>query len=314
MSVQHKRLSNSHENTITEHTNAFVDALWLQDGLSNNTLNAYKRDIALFGKWLYATAKVGVLVAEPTHLSEYQAHLFQKKYKTTTANRHLSTLKRFYRWALQENRINADPTVGLLTAKAPLRVPKLISESQVEDLLAAPDVSTALGLRDRTMLELLYASGLRVSELVSLALLNISLNEQVVRIIGKGNKERLVPFGQQAQDYIQRYIQQARPELLHGKSSQALFITTRGAHAGKNMTRAMFWYLVKKYAKQVGIEVAISPHTLRHAFATHLLNHGADLRVVQMLLGHSDISTTTIYTHIARERLKILHAQHHPRG
>lgn len=300
--------------TVAEYTHAFADALWLQDGLSNNTLAAYKRDVALFGKWLYATAQVDLLAATSQHLAQYQAHLFQQKRKATTANRHLSTLKRFYRWALQEQRISSDPTVGLLTAKTPMRVPKLMSERQVEDLLTAPDVSTALGVRDRTMLELLYASGLRVSELVSLTLLNISLNEQVVRIVGKGGKERLVPFGAQAQDWLQRYIAQARAELLQGKASQALFITARGAHAGQAMTRAMFWYLVKKYAKQVGIHVAISPHTLRHAFATHLLNHGADLRVVQMLLGHSDISTTTIYTHIARERLKNLHAQHHPRN
>lgn len=293
---------------------AFTNALWLQDGLSNNTLTAYKRDVTLFSNWLYATAQVGLLEANQTHLAQYQAHLFQQKRKATTANRHLTTLKRFYRWALQEHHINNDPTVGLLTAKTPLRVPKLITERQVEDLLSAPNTNTALGVRDRTMLELLYASGLRVSELVSLTLLNISLNEHVVRIVGKGGKERLVPFGEQAQDWLQRYIHQARIDLLQNKHSQALFITARGAHAGKTMTRAMFWYLVKKYAKQVGIQMAISPHTLRHAFATHLLNHGADLRVVQMLLGHSDISTTTIYTHIARERLKNLHAQHHPRS
>lgn len=302
------------EPTITEYAHAFADALWLQDGLSNNTLSAYKRDVALFGKWLYATAQVNLLEATQNHLAQYQAHLFQQKRKATTANRHLTTLKRFYRWALQENRIHSDPTVGLLTAKTPARMPQLITEHQVEDLLTAPDTSTHLGVRDRTMLELLYASGLRVSELVNLTLLNISLNEHVVRIVGKGGKERLVPFGEQAQDWLQRYIHDARPKLLKSKQSQALFITARGAHAGQSMTRAMFWYLVKKYAKQVGIQIAISPHTLRHAFATHLLNHGADLRVVQLLLGHSDISTTTIYTHIARERLKNLHAQHHPRN
>ncbi len=300
--------------TIDKQINDFADALWLQDGLSNNTLSAYKRDVTLFGNWLNSTAKIGLFEVSQNHLSQYQAHLFQQKRKSTTANRHLTTLKRFYRWALQEKLINSDPTLGLITAKTPLRVPKHITERQVEDLLSAPDIKTAIGVRDRTMLELLYASGLRVSELVNLTLLNINLNEQVVQIVGKGNKERLIPFGEQAQDWLQRYIHQSRDELLQGKQSQALFITVRGANAGSSMTRAMFWYLITKYAKKVGIPGKVSPHTLRHAFATHLLNHGADLRVVQMLLGHSDISTTTIYTHIARERLKKIHAKHHPRG
>jgi integrase/recombinase XerD len=234
--------------------------------------------------------------------------------KATSANRRLTVLKRFYRWALRERLVMVDPTLKLLAAKQPLRVPKSLSEAHVESLLNAPDVNTPLGVRDRTMMELLYASGLRVSELVGLKTLHVGLNEGVLRVMGKGSKERLVPFGEIARDWLQRYLAEGRPTLLKGHQTDALFVTVRGKHVGEAMTRAMFWQLIKRYAAVANIHVPISPHTLRHAFATHLLNHGADLRAVQMLLGHADISTTTIYTHIARERLKTLHATHHPRG
>ncbi len=222
--------------------------------------------------------------------------------------------RRFFRWALREGLVHEDPTFRIEAAKQAPRVPKTLNEAQVEALLAAPDTSEALGVRDRTMLELMYASGLRVSELVELRVLNVGLNEGVLRVMGKGSKERLVPFGEVAREWLQRYLSQYRAELLGPKQTQDLFVTVRGSKAGSAMTRLMFWTLVKRYALQAGIRVSISPHTLRHAFATHLLNHGADLRSVQMLLGHADISTTTIYTHVARERLAALHAQHHPRG
>lgn len=298
----------------------FIDALWLEEGLTANTLAAYRRDLRLFAQWLQVqwqekeSAAPDLLQAQETHIQQYQGHLFAQGHKATTANRRLTVLKRFYRWALRERQIKQDPTLRLQAARTPPRMPKLMSESQVESLLSAPDVQTPLGLRDRAMLELLYASGLRVSELVQLKLLHISLADQVLRITGKGNKERLLPFGAQAHDWLQRYLLEARPALLGGRQTDAVFVTARGARAGQAMTRAMFWQLVKKYAVQADIQTPLSPHTLRHAFATHLLNHGADLRVVQLLLGHADISTTTIYTHIARERLKTLHAQHHPRG
>jgi integrase/recombinase XerD len=218
--------------------------------------------------------------------------------------------KRYFRWALRERRITADPTLRLSPARQSLRVPKTLTEQHVEDLLAAPEIDTPLGLRDRAMLELMYASGLRVSELVTLKVLNMSLNDGVLRVVGKGSKERLVPFGGEARRWIERYLREARPEILAGQQTDDLFVTARGS----GMTRVMFWIIVKKHALRAGIHVPLSPHTLRHAFATHLLNHGADLRAVQLLLGHADISTTTIYTHVARERLKQLHAQHHPRG
>lgn len=234
--------------------------------------------------------------------------------KATSANRRLTVFKRYFRWALREHLISRDPTLKLLTAKQPLRVPKTMSEAQVEALLSAPDTDTPLGLRDRAMLELMYASGLRVSELVLLKTLNVGLNESVLRVLGKGSKERLVPFGEVAGDWLQRYMAESRPALLGQRQTEDLFVTSAGRHPGTAMSRVMFWGLVKRYAVQAGIAAPPSPHTLRHAFATHLLNHGADLRAVQMLLGHADISTTTIYTHVARERLKTLHAQHHPRG
>ena len=289
----------------------FVDALWLEDGLSNNTLAAYRRDLTLFVRWLAPQGLAMRTVAEH-HLMGYMAE--RADGKATSANRRLTVFKRFYRWALREQLIVRDPTLRLLAAKQPMRVPKTLSEAQVDALLSAPDVGTPLGLRDRTMLELMYASGLRVSELVNLRTFEISLTEHVVRPTGKGNKERLVPFGLEAGDWLTRYLSSARSEILGPRQSEHLFITSAGPKAGTGMSRIMFWSLVKRYAVVAEVTAPMSPHTLRHAFATHLLNHGADLRAVQMLLGHADISTTTIYTHIARERLKALHAQHHPRG
>ncbi len=290
----------------------FIDALWLEEGLARNTLAAYRRDLTLYATWLTGQGQ-SLLGSVEGDLNAYFAASHAAT-KASTANRRLTVFKRYFRWALRERLIVADPTLKLQAARQALRVPKTLTEPQVEALLAAPDAEGALGVRDRTMLELMYASGLRVSELVTLKVLNISLADNVLRVLGKGNKERLVPFGEVASLWLARYLAVARPELLAGQATQDLFVSTRGAHAGSAMSRVMFWMIVKKYARQAGITVPLSPHTLRHAFATHLLNHGADLRAVQMLLGHADISTTTIYTHVARERLKTLHAQHHPRG
>lgn len=291
---------------------AFIDALWLEEGLSKNTLSAYRRDLTLYAAWLQGRERVLTATVEADLNSYFAAQ--HSATKATTANRRLTVFKRYFRWALRERLVVADPTLKLQAARQALRVPKTLTESQVEVLLAAPDTDTPLGVRDRTMLELMYASGLRVSELVTLRVFNVSLSENVLRVFGKGNKERLVPFGEVASLWIKRYLAQARPDLLAGKQTEDLFVTHRGAKAGTAMSRVMFWMIVKKYAVGAGITAPLSPHTLRHAFATHLLNHGADLRAVQMLLGHADISTTTIYTHVARERLKSLHAHHHPRG
>ncbi len=288
----------------------FIDALWLEDGLARNTLDAYRRDLQLFCHWLQARELAAVVEAD---LHAYFADRHAAT-RATTANRRLTVFKRFFLWALREKLVLADPTLKLRAAKQPLRVPKTLTEAQVEALLNAPDTSTALGVRDRTMLELMYASGLRVSELVDLRVFQLGLNDHVLRVTGKGSKERMVPYGEVAGQWLQRYLGEARKELLAGQQSDDLFVTVRGQNAGSAMSRVMFWMLVKKYALLAGIRTPLSPHTLRHAFATHLLNHGADLRAVQMLLGHADISTTTIYTHVARERLAQLHAQHHPRG
>jgi len=296
--------------TDTASVDAFIDALWLEEGLSKNTLQAYRRDLTLFAEFL---AGRPLAVAQEVDLQAYFAARHGTT-KATTANRRLTVFKRFYRWALREGQIAKDPTLKLQAAKQALQVPKTLTEAQVEALLNAPDTQEALGIRDKTMLEVMYASGLRVSELVSLRVTHLGLNEGVLRVMGKGAKERLVPFGQVAALWLQRYLAGPRAELLAGRQSSDVFVTVRGAKAGSAMTRVMFWSLVKRYALQAGIQVPISPHTLRHAFATHLLNHGADLRSVQMLLGHADISTTTIYTHIARDRLAALHKQHHPRG
>jgi len=289
---------------------AFVDALWLEDGLARNTLAAYRRDLTLYAQWL--AVQEPALALDDTVELNLNAYFAARHAQTraTSANRRLTVLRRYFHWALRERRITADPTLRLQAARQPLRVPKTLSQAQVEALLNAPDLGNPLGLRDRTMLELMYASGLRVTELVTLKTYQVGLNEGVLRVMGKGSKERLVPFGDEARAWLERYLHEARGAILGGQQTDDLFVTQRGS----GMTRVMFWVIVKKWAAVAGITVPLSPHTLRHAFATHLLNHGADLRVVQLLLGHADISTTTIYTHVARERLKSLHAQHHPRG
>ena len=287
----------------------FLDALWLEDGLAANSLAAYRRDLSLYADWLDAEHRLSIDQSTELHLLSYAAARHAAT-RATSANRRLTVFKRYFRWGLREHLVDADPTLRLLSAKQPLRVPKTLSEAQVEALLTAPDTDTVLGLRDRTMMELIYASGLRVSELVLLKTVHMGLSEGVLRVTGKGAKERLVPFGDEAHGWLTRYIEEARGPLLKGQASDMLFITVRSSH----MTRQMFWNLIKKYALKADIHTPLSPHTLRHAFATHLLNHGADLRAVQLLLGHSDLSTTQIYTHVARERLKTLHAQHHPRG
>ncbi|MDA8447674.1 site-specific tyrosine recombinase XerD [Paracidovorax valerianellae] len=289
----------------------FIDALWLEDGLSRNTLAAYRRDLTLYAQWLaqQQPAPLRIDATQEHHLQGYFAARHAET-RATSANRRLTVLRRYFHWALRERYIAADPTVRLQAARQPLRVPKTLSQAHVEALLRAPDTGNPLGLRDRAMLELMYASGLRVTELVTLKTFQLGLREGVLRVMGKGGKERLVPFGDEAAAWLERYLAEARAAILGGQQTDDLFVTQRGA----GMTRAMFWVIVKKQAQVAGITVPLSPHTLRHAFATHLLNHGADLRVVQLLLGHADISTTTIYTHVARERLKALHAQHHPRG
>jgi integrase/recombinase XerD len=288
----------------------FCDALWLEDGLAKNTLEAYRRDLAQFAKWLKAQQGKQLIEGDVGDIQAYLGHLFRKKTRATSAARLLSSLKRFYRYGLRQGRVKADPTLRIDSPKLPRGLPKSLTEEDVESLLAAPRRDTVLGLRDKAMLETLYASGLRVSELVALKLGQVSQDMGVVRVVGKGSKERLVPLGEEAIAWIRQYLKEARPELLRGRAADDLFVTARGAA----MTRQMFWHLLRRYAAQAGLKKPISPHTLRHAFATHLLNHGADLRVVQLLLGHSDISTTQIYTHVARERLKQLHAKHHPRG
>ncbi|RIK94528.1 MAG: site-specific tyrosine recombinase XerD [Burkholderiales bacterium] len=288
---------------------AFCDAVWLEDGLSRNTLAAYRRDLAALAAWLADPARAALHEASAADLQDYIAARHAAS-RPSTANRRLTVFRRFYRYLVRERVRDDDPTLHIRSARQPPRFPKALSERQVETLLAAPDVQTALGLRDRAMLETMYATGLRVSELVGLDTVRVALNEGVVRVVGKGDKERLVPLGEEAREWIVRYLREARPELLGARAADALFVTQRGGP----MTRQMFWTLVKRYARAAEVHAPLSPHTLRHAFATHLLNHGADLRVVQMLLGHADISTTQIYTHVARERLKTLHAQHHPRG
>ena len=289
----------------------FIESLFLEDGLSANTLQAYRRDLAACAQFLAQTDAACTLdAAQELHLQAFLQARHVQGVKAVSSNRGLSVLRRYFHWGLRERRIQSDPTVRLLAAKKPLRVPHTLTQAQVEALLLAPDVTTPLGLRDRAMLELMYASGLRVSELVGLRMHHLDIPAGVLRTEGKGRKERLVPFGEEAQAWLLRYLQEARDAILHGQSTSDLFVTQRGS----GMTRVMFWVLVKKYAQVAGITAPLSPHTLRHAFATHLLNNGADLSVVQMLLGHADISTTTIYTHVARERLQQLHAQHHPRG
>ncbi|MHB1084399.1 MAG: site-specific tyrosine recombinase XerD [Thiobacillus sp.] len=288
----------------------FCDHLWLEDGLANLTLAAYRRDLKAFGGWLENDRKQNLNAALAGDVAAYMAWRFAGHAQPRSAARYTSALKRFYRYLLRENLIAADPTLNLDSPKLPRSLPKTLTEADVERLLDSTDTNTPLGLRDRAMLETLYATGLRVSELVGLKLTAVNLNDGVLRVTGKGNKDRLVPLGEESVQWIKQYLNDSRPQLLNKQLSDAVFVTARG----DGMTRQAFWYLIKRRAAAAGITRSLSPHTLRHAFATHLLNHGADLRVVQMLLGHSDISTTQIYTHVARERMKQLHAQHHPRG
>lgn len=289
----------------------FTSSLWLAHGLSKNTLSAYASDLRLLAQFLHHN-NTDLLHAQTRDIEAYLAHLYLDKTvkKSSSTNRKIASFKRFYAWTREGFLMQHDPCAQLLLAKASGRLPKSLSESQVEALIAAPDQSP-LGLRNRAMIELMYASGLRVSELVDLKILNVSLTDGVVRVTGKGDKTRLVPFGEEAAFHLEAYLSQARATLLKNKSCDAVFLNNRG----EGMTRQMFWHVIKSCATTAGIPTSlISPHTLRHAFATHLLNHGADLRVVQMLLGHADISTTQIYTHVAKERLKKIHQTHHPRG
>ena len=283
----------------------FIDHLWLEDGLSKNTLDSYRADLSQFNSWL----KSDLLRASQADIQHYLAVKFPQS-KPRSISRLIASLRRFYRYALRENLIKTDPTLQIESPKLPRSLPKSLNEKEVEDLLGAPNINENIGLRDRAMLELLYASGLRVSELVTVKVNEVSTQDGVVRVTGKGSKTRLVPMGEEAADWIDSYLKTARPKILDGQMTDAMFVTKRGGA----MTRQAFWYLIKRYALVAGITKPMSPHVLRHAFATHLLNHGADLRVVQMLLGHADISTTQIYTHVARERLKQLHSAHHPRG
>jgi integrase/recombinase XerD len=290
----------------------FADSVWLADGLAKNTLAAYRSDLALFAHWL-AEQGCSLMVATEIEVNAYLAHLHARPQpiKASTQRRLHSVFRRFYGWLLDAGRIAADPMLNIERPMRAERFPKTLSEKNIEDLLDAPDTATLLGLRDRALLELLYATGLRVSELVGLKLFELSLADQVLRTTGKGDKQRLVPLGEVAAEWIGRYLEEARPAILKGRGADHVFVTGRGS----GMTRQMAWTLIKKYALAAGIpRERISPHVLRHAFATHLLNHGADLRVVQLLLGHADISTTQVYTHVARERLKQLHQHHHPRG
>lgn len=287
----------------------FTDTLWLEHGLARNTLAAYRTDLALFARWLQSRG-TALGRARGADLATYLAE-FSRRAKPASQRRLLAAWRRYYRLLLARNEIAEDPTIVLDPPLPGQRFPRTLSEAQVEALLSAPDSATPLGLRDRCMLEVLYSAGLRVSELVGLKLFAVSLDQGLVRILGKGGKERLVPLGEIAAEWIQRYMRAARPQLLGGRICDEVFVTRLGA----GMTRQMFWRIIKQHALAAGIAPErISPHTLRHAFATHLLNHGADLRVVQMLLGHADISTTQVYTHVARERLKKLHSVHHPRA
>ena len=293
----------------TDLLDSFIDHLWLEDGLSKNTLDSYRIDLTQFAEWFEKISSKSLLDVEQANIQQYLAVKFPTS-KPRSIGRLIASLRRLYRYALRENRISVDPTLQIESPKLPRSLPKSLTEEEVEALLAAPDLNDSIGLRDRAMLELLYACGLRVSELVGIKVTEVSLNEGVVRVTGKGSKTRLVPMGQEAVEWISRYLKEARPAILQKRLSDQLFVTQRA----DGMTRQAFWYLIKRYTLLAGIHKHMSPHVLRHAFATHLLNHGADLRVVQMLLGHSDISTTQIYTHVARERLKQLHSIHHPRG
>ena len=287
----------------------FIDHLWLEDGLSKNTLNSYRFDLELFSGWLTKILQTNILDVSQADIQQYLSFKFPTS-KSRSISRLLTTLRRLFRYLLRENKVKIDPTLEIMSPKIPKSLPKSLSEEEVDLLLNAPNIKNFSGLRDKAMLELLYACGLRVSELVNILLTELSMTDGIIRITGKGSKTRLVPMGEEAVDWIKKYIDEGRKNILKLKTSKYLFVTIRGSA----MTRQAFWYLIKKYSIIAQIKKPISPHILRHAFATHLINHGADIRVVQMLLGHSDISTTQIYTHVARERLKNLHESHHPRG
>ncbi len=288
----------------------YLDALWMEKGLSENTLVSYRRDLCQFSDWLQREQQVSLLAVSDAHLLAYLGRRIELGRSARSTARFLSCIRGFYRYQLREGVLDSDPSMDIDSPKLGRPLPKSISEADVETLLAAPNVDDPLELRDRTMLELLYACGLRVSELVGLQIAQVSINQGVVRVVGKGGKERLVPMGEEALSWLQRYMRSTRMDLLKGVPAEVVFPSRRGTQ----MTRQAFWYRIKIYTQRAGIAPNLSPHTLRHAFATHLLNHGADLRVVQLLLGHSDLTTTQIYTHVARERMKDLHAQHHPRG
>lgn len=287
----------------------FLDAVWMERGLSRNTLAAYRTDLVGLAKWL-AEKGLTVDAASRSHLLDFIAWRVETGARPRSTARQLSSLRRYFRWLVREGKRDDDPTTRISMPKVGRPLPKSLSEAEVESLLEAPETSDCLGHRDRTMLEVLYATGLRVTELVNLKLSQINLNQGVIRVVGKGDRERLIPLGEESLEWIEQFIRGARSEILLDRQSDYLFPTRRG----DRMTRQAFWHLIKRYAEKAEVEKPLSPHTLRHAFATHLLNHGADLRVVQMLLGHSDLSTTQIYTHVARQRLKELHARHHPRG
>ncbi|MBD3667674.1 MAG: site-specific tyrosine recombinase XerD [Kangiella sp.] len=287
----------------------FCDQIWMEQGLSDATLSSYRSDLKLFSKWLQKQGKT-LTNSAPSDIQQYLAERYSKQYSSRSTARFLSSARKFYRYLLQSNQIKVDPTQQIESPKIQPPVPKSLSEDEVDNLLSQPDLDTALGLRDKAMLELLYSSGLRITELISVEMNQIGFQQGVMRVIGKGNKERIVPIGEEALQAIAQYIRHGRAELANEKVSDWLFLSTRG----QRMTRQTFWHRIKFYAKTAGIRKHLSPHTLRHAFATHLLNHGADLRTLQMLLGHSDLSTTQIYTYVAKERLKQLHSQHHPRG
>jgi integrase/recombinase XerD len=295
---------------MIDYISEFSDFMLLEKGLSKNTLSAYRTDLEQFAIWLKTQGISDLLVIHRETLQVYLQYRFQQKFHPRSTSRFLSCVRQFYRWLLREEHLKIDPTLNLDNPKIGRPLPKTLTERDVEALLEAPDLSTPLGIRDRAMLEVLYASGLRVSELVNLTMTEINLRQGVLRIVGKGNKERLVPLGESAAEWILKYVEQARPELLQGQSADALFVSQQS----QKMTRQTFWHRIKHYALVAGVNSKLSPHTLRHAFATHLLNHGADLRVVQLLLGHSNVSTTTIYTHVAQERMQKLYQQHHPRA
>ncbi len=294
----------SDETTI----DGFIDSVWLESGLSQHTLSAYRSDLQAYAKWL--GPKRSLVKASRADFLTYLGGLIELGRQPRSTSRVISSARRFYRYCLREGLVKVDPTADVSAPKIGRDLPKSLSEKDIERLLSAPDTTTDLGLRDRAMFETLYATGLRVSELVGLSMHQLDLVGGVVRVVGKGDKERLVPLGEEAVRWLSEFIKKSRSSLLHGKQSSAVFVTTRGA----GMTRQAFWQVTKRYAVKAGIRSSLSPHTLRHAFATHLLNHGADLRTVQLLLGHANLSTTEIYTHVAKTRLSQLHAQHHPRG